>query len=137
MKKIIIVAESGSDVNEELAKQYDVTIVPMHVQFGEETLDDGSFPVEKIVKYYRDTNKLPKTKEEYLQISQTRKSNDSWCAGQYPHKSHRNPLYSIYLSLFFITFRELIIAITIWAHSIAPQIVKVVYKNDLGVINSR
>ena len=61
MKKIIIVAESGSDVNEELAKQYDVTIVPMHVQFGEETLDDGSFPVEKIVKYYRDTNKLPKT----------------------------------------------------------------------------
>ena len=61
MKKIVILAESGSDVNEELAKQYDVTIVPMHVQFGEETLDDGTFPVEKIVKYYRDTNKLPKT----------------------------------------------------------------------------
>ena len=61
MKKIVILAESGSDVNEELAKQYDVTIVPMHVQFGEKTLNDGSFPPEDIVKYYRDTNKLPKT----------------------------------------------------------------------------
>ena len=61
MKKIIILAESGSDVNKELAKQYDVTIVPMHVQFGDETLDDGLFPVEKIVNYYSSTGKLPKT----------------------------------------------------------------------------
>lgn len=61
MKKIIILAESGSDINVELAKQYDITIVPMHVSFGKETLDDGSFPVEKIVHYYHESGKLPKT----------------------------------------------------------------------------
>ena len=61
MKKIIIIAESGSDITVEFAKKYDITVVPMHVQFGDETLDDGSFPVEKIVEYYKETGKLPKT----------------------------------------------------------------------------
>lgn len=31
----------------------------MHVTFGEEALDDGAFPVEKIVDYYKTTGKLP------------------------------------------------------------------------------
>ena len=61
MKKIILVAETGSDVNAELAKEYGVEIVPMHVSFDTETLDDGAFPVEKIVDYYQTTGKLPKT----------------------------------------------------------------------------
>lgn len=61
MKKIILVAETGSDVNAELAKEYGVEIVPMHVSFDTETLDDGAFPVEKIVEYYQSTGKLPKT----------------------------------------------------------------------------
>lgn len=61
MKKLLIVAESGSDLTVELANEYDITIVPMHVSFGDETVDDGSFPVENIVKYYRETGKLPKT----------------------------------------------------------------------------
>lgn len=61
MKKIILVAETGSDVNAELAKEYGVEIVPMHVSFDTETLDDGAFPVEKIVEYYQTTGKLPKT----------------------------------------------------------------------------
>ena len=50
MKKIILLAETGSDVNAELAKEYGVEIVPMHVSFDTETLDDGAFPVEKIVE---------------------------------------------------------------------------------------
>ncbi len=33
----------------------------MHVSFDTETLDDGIFPVEKIVDYYHTTGKLPKT----------------------------------------------------------------------------
>ena len=37
MKKIVIIAESGSDITVELAKKYDITVVPMHVQFDEET----------------------------------------------------------------------------------------------------
>ncbi|MBR5816507.1 MAG: DegV family EDD domain-containing protein [Anaerotignum sp.] len=61
MKKIILLAETGSDVNAELAKEYGVEIVPMHVSFDNETLDDGTFPVEKIVEYYQKTGKLPKT----------------------------------------------------------------------------
>jgi fatty acid-binding protein DegV len=61
MKKIILLAETGSDVNAELAKEYGVEIVPMHVSFDTETLDDGAFPVEKIVDYYQTTGKLPKT----------------------------------------------------------------------------
>ena len=61
MKKIILLAETGSDVNADLAKEYGVEIVPMHVSFDNETLDDGTFPVEKIVEYYQTTGKLPKT----------------------------------------------------------------------------
>ncbi|MGN1267108.1 MAG: DegV family protein [Dorea sp.] len=61
MKKIIIVAESGSDITPEIAERYNIQVVPMHVNFGEETLDDGKFPVEKIIDYYKTTGKLPKT----------------------------------------------------------------------------
>ena len=33
MSKILLTAESGSDLTPELAKEYGVTIVPMHVSF--------------------------------------------------------------------------------------------------------
>ena len=33
----------------------------MHVNFGDETLDDGKFPPEKIRDYYKENGKLPKT----------------------------------------------------------------------------
>lgn len=61
MNPIILVAETGSDLTPELASQYNIRIVPMHVSFDTETLDDGSFPVEKIRDYYHDTRKLPRT----------------------------------------------------------------------------
>ncbi len=61
MKKIILVAETGSDITVDIAKRYGIEIVPMHVSFDTETLDDGSFPVAKIVEYYKTTGKLPKT----------------------------------------------------------------------------
>lgn len=61
MKKIILLAETGSDINKELATKYGIEIVPMHVSFGDETLDDASFPSEKICEYYKSTKKLPKT----------------------------------------------------------------------------
>ena len=61
MKKIIIVAETGSDVTVELAEKYGIELVPMHVSFDTETLDDGTFPAEQIVEYYTSTGKLPKT----------------------------------------------------------------------------
>lgn len=61
MKSIILVAETGSDITPELAAQYGIRIVPMHVAFGDETLDDGTFPAEQIRDYYKNTGKLPKT----------------------------------------------------------------------------
>lgn len=59
--KYILVAESGSDLPQEIAEQYGIVIVPMHVSFGETTVDDGSFPTEKIFAYYETTGELPKT----------------------------------------------------------------------------
>lgn len=61
MKKIVIVAETGSDITKELAEKYEIELVPMHVTFGDETVDDGTFPAERIPDYYRETGKLPKT----------------------------------------------------------------------------
>ena len=61
MAKIVLVAESGSDLTPELAAEYGIHVVPMHVTFEDETFDDGSFPVEKIVEYYKNEKKLPKT----------------------------------------------------------------------------
>lgn len=61
MKSIILVAETGSDITPELAVQYNIQMVSMHVTFDQETIDDGAFPVEKICTYYKSTGKLPKT----------------------------------------------------------------------------
>ena len=61
MNKFILVAETGSDISPEMAAEYGIEIVPMHVNFDGETLDDGSFPVEKIPEYYNTTGKVPKT----------------------------------------------------------------------------
>ena len=47
--------------NPVLAAEYNIKIVPMHVSFDHETMEDGAFPVEKIVDYYEETGKLPKT----------------------------------------------------------------------------
>ena len=72
MKSIILVAESGSDITPELAAAYGIRIVPMHVTFDHETLDDGSFPVQKICDFYHETGRLPKTSgstpEDFNQI---------------------------------------------------------------------
>ena len=61
MNPIIIVAETGSDITPELAAKYNITLVPMHVTFDSHTMDDGSFPVQKICDYYKETGKLPRT----------------------------------------------------------------------------
>ena len=61
MSKIILMAESGSDITPELAARYGIEIVPMHVEMNGVTLDDGTFPVENILDYYKDGHKLPKT----------------------------------------------------------------------------
>ena len=61
MNDIILVVESGADVPVELAAQLGIHIVPMHVEFDGEPWDDGAFPPEHIVEFYRDGGKLPRT----------------------------------------------------------------------------
>jgi len=59
--KFVLLAETGSDLPRDIAERYGIYIVPMHVSLGDETLDDGSFPVEEICNYYARTKQLPKT----------------------------------------------------------------------------
>ena len=61
MSKIILMAESGSDISPELAKEFGIVIVPMHVAFGGETRDDGSFPVTQMFDHYKKTHEPPRT----------------------------------------------------------------------------
>lgn len=61
MGKIVLLAETGSDIPKETARQYGIYIVPMHVSFEGETKDDASFPSEEIVSFYKNTGNLPKT----------------------------------------------------------------------------
>jgi len=58
---IILVAETGSDITPELAREYGIYLVPMHVSMGNETLNDGSFPPEDVCAYYDRTGKVPQT----------------------------------------------------------------------------
>ena len=61
MSKIIVVVETGADVPVDVAKELNIHIVPMHVEFEDETFDDGTFPPERIPEYYQQSHKLPKT----------------------------------------------------------------------------
>lgn len=61
MKKYIILAETGADIPAELAQQYGIHTVPMHVSFGSETKDDGFFPTEEVFHYYKKSGELPRT----------------------------------------------------------------------------
>lgn len=61
MTKFIITTESGSDLPKEFIDRYDIHIVPMHVTMGDNTYEDGSFPVQEAFDFYEKTEKLPQT----------------------------------------------------------------------------
>ena len=61
MSKYILVAETGSDISAATADKLGIYLAPMHVSLGEVTKDDGAFPVEEVVEYYKTTGNLPKT----------------------------------------------------------------------------
>lgn len=60
-QKIILVAETGSDITPAAAEEQGIWLVPMHVTMGEECLDDGSFPSDEVCAYYDRTGKVPTT----------------------------------------------------------------------------
>ena len=60
-KKILLTAETGSDIPKALAEELGIPLIPMHVSLGSETLDDGAFPPEDVCAYYDRTGKIPTT----------------------------------------------------------------------------
>ena len=61
MSNIILLAETGSDIPADFAKQYGIYTAPMHVSFGEESRDDGTFPIEDVYRFFESTGTLTKT----------------------------------------------------------------------------
>ena len=62
MSKVKICADSVCDLSEELKKRYDISVVPLYVNKGEETLKDGLEIGQKdVFAYYRSTGQLCKT----------------------------------------------------------------------------
>ncbi len=61
MSNFVLLVETGSDIPAEMAQRYGIYTVPMHVAFGEDSRDDGSFPVEDIYRYFEQTGKLTQT----------------------------------------------------------------------------
>ncbi len=60
-QKILLVAETGSDMPQELARELGVLLIPMHVSMGDKTFDDGAFPPEEVCAWYDRTGKAPTT----------------------------------------------------------------------------
>ncbi len=70
--KYIFVAETGSDIPEELAAKYSIHLVPMYVTFGDTVMVDRTFQPEAVCQYYEKNGKLPKTSgsnpEDFIQV---------------------------------------------------------------------
>lgn len=61
MTDYILVTETGSDIHEETARRHGILVVPMHVNFGDISRDDDTFPPEELYEYYKASGKLPQT----------------------------------------------------------------------------
>lgn len=83
MKNIIITTESGSDLPNHLAEQYQVKIVPMHIVIEDKSYADGSTPIETVYDYYKTSKKVPSTSAvnvgEYLEFFHKIRENDPDC----------------------------------------------------------
>lgn len=61
-KKIVIASDSTSDLCEELISKYDIKILPLVVNLGEDQYYDGvDIDPERIYSHYNKTGELPKT----------------------------------------------------------------------------
>ncbi|MCP3032728.1 DegV family protein [Halobacillus sp. A1] len=61
MRRIILSTESGADLPGDLAEEYDIQVVPMHIIMDGKDYLDGSLPVQDIYDYYERTKKIPST----------------------------------------------------------------------------
>lgn len=62
MSKVKVCADSVCDLSEEMKKRYDISVVPLYVNRGGETLKDGVEITQKdVFEHYRSTGKLCST----------------------------------------------------------------------------
>ena len=61
MPKYVLVAETGSDIHADTAREYGIVVVPMHVNFGGRSRDDDSFPPEELYENFEETGECPRT----------------------------------------------------------------------------
>lgn len=60
--KVLITSDSTCDLSAELIEKYNVKIIPLHINFGEESYNDNvDINLEKLYKLVDEKNELPKT----------------------------------------------------------------------------
>lgn len=62
MNKVIILTDSTCDLSQEIIKEYDIKVIPLHITFGDESLDDGvDIKLPELYKRVEEDNVMPKT----------------------------------------------------------------------------
>lgn len=62
MNKVIICTDSTCDLSEELVKQYDIKIIPLHITFDDKSYDDRiDINLEELYERVETTGEMPKT----------------------------------------------------------------------------
>lgn len=62
MNKVIIFTDSTCDLSQEIIKEYDIKVIPLHITFGTESLDDGvDITLPELYKRVEEENVMPKT----------------------------------------------------------------------------
>ena len=61
---IRIIADSASDISQELAKKWNITVIPLKVRFGEEEFLDGvTLSNREFYERLIETDEIPKTSQ--------------------------------------------------------------------------
>ena len=83
MKRVKIAADSTCDLSRELLERYDIELVPLVVNLGEDQYFDGvDIDPDRIYEHYEKTGQLPKTSAPSMADFQTffKKHTDEGCA---------------------------------------------------------
>ena len=65
MEKIVLTADSTCDLSQELRERYQVEVVPLYVNFGEESRRDGvDAQPDDIYAYYERVRRIHSTKTD-------------------------------------------------------------------------
>jgi fatty acid-binding protein DegV len=63
VKEVSIVTDSTTDIPQDMAKAYDIAIVPLMVNFGDDTYPDGFLTQEEFFARMNAAPKLPTTSQ--------------------------------------------------------------------------